>query len=117
MSNSNPSAAQFHEIIKKLPEADISFRGVKGWISQGPAHQVAFLEIEPIGRVPEHSHGAQWGIVVEGEMELTIDGHTRRYRNGDSYFIPAGVIHSANFRKKTLAIDFFDETERYPLKK
>lgn len=115
MENNNPK--HFHDIIKKLPQADISFPGVKGWISQGPAHQVAFLEIEPIGHVPEHSHGAQWGIVVEGEMELTIDGHTRRYRNGDSYFIPAGVRHSANFRTHTLAIDFFDEIERYPLKK
>jgi len=30
-------------------------------------------DIDPIGEVPPHSHGAQWGVVVEGEMELTID--------------------------------------------
>ncbi|MFW5705950.1 MAG: cupin domain-containing protein [Bacteroidota bacterium] len=117
MKTANPSSVQFHEIIRELPEADIPFTGVKGWISQGPAHQVAFLEIEPIGRVPQHSHGAQWGIVVEGEMELTIGGHTQTFTNGNSYFIPAGVKHSANFRTKTLAIDFFAESERYPLKK
>ncbi len=110
------NSESFHAIIKKLPEAEIPFNGVKGWISQGPAHQVAFLEIDPIGRVPEHSHAAQWGIVVEGEMQLTIGNTTRTYRKGDSYYIPAGTPHAANFGKKTLAIDFFDENDRYPLK-
>lgn len=64
----------YSEMIKDLPEADINFKGLKGWISQGKDHQIVFFDIEPIGEVSEHSHGAQWGMVIEGEMELTIGG-------------------------------------------
>jgi quercetin dioxygenase-like cupin family protein len=106
----------FPEMIKNLPEADIPFSGVRAWISQGKDQQVAFMEIEPIGKVDPHAHGAQWGIVVEGEMELTIGGSTRTYRKGDSYFIPAEVVHSANFKQRTWVIDYFDDKNRYTLR-
>ena len=106
----------YPEIITKLPEADISFKGIRGWLSQSGNHQIVFLEIEPIGEVAEHKHGAQWGIVVEGEMDLTIGGIKKTYKKGDSYFIPAGVLHSAVFKTKTYAIDFFNEKERYKIK-
>lgn len=103
----------FSEIITKLPEANIPFKGVRGWISQNVDHQVVFLEIEAIGKVAEHSHCAQWGIVVKGEMDLTIGGVTNTYAKGDSYFIPDGVLHSAVFKTKTWAIDFFADNKRY----
>lgn len=107
----------FPEIIKNLPEADIPFEGVKGWISQSDDHQIVFLELEAIGDVAEHKHGAQWGMVVEGEMDLTIGGETKTYKKGDSYYIPQGVLHSAVFKKKTWAIDFFADKNRYFIKK
>ena len=107
----------FPEIITNLPEADIPFPGVKGWISQNVDHQVVFLEIEAIGKVAEHSHCAQWGIVVEGEIHLTIGGKTNTFIKGDSYFIPEGVLHSAVFETKTWAIDYFADNKRYLPKK
>ena len=107
----------FPELIKDLPEADISFEGIKGWISQSDNHQVVFMEIDAIGKVAEHSHGAQWGVVIKGEMELTIGGHTRTYRKGDPYFIPEGVPHSAIFSQKTYVIDYFADKNRYKVKK
>jgi len=107
----------FTDIITKLPEADIPFPGVKGWISQNVDHQVVFLEIEAIGKVAEHSHCAQWGIVVEGEMVLTIGDKTDTYAKGDSYFIPDGVMHSAIFKTKTWVIDYFADNKRYLPKK
>lgn len=103
----------FPEMITSLPEADIEFKGVKGWISQSDDHQIVFLEIEPIGKVAEHSHGAQWGIIVEGEMELSIGGITKTYKKGDSYYIPDGVLHSAVFKCKTWAVDYFADSNRY----
>lgn len=107
------SGDAFPEMITRLPEADIPFPGVRGWLSQGPDHQVLFMDIEPIGEVAPHSHGEQWGIVVAGEMELTIGSDTRRYRPGDSYYIPAGVVHSAKFLSHFRAIDVFADAERY----
>ena len=33
------------ELIRKLPEADIPFPGVKAWLSQGSDHQIGFFDI------------------------------------------------------------------------
>ncbi len=107
----------FPPMIKRLPEADIPFPGVRGWISQGEDHQIVFLEIEPIGEVSPHSHGEQWGVVLEGEMDLTVGGETRRYRVGDAYHVAAGAVHSARFPKPFRAIDFFAEKDRYKPKR
>ena len=104
--------APFPNAITTLPEADVPLEGVTGYLSQGPDHQVVFFEIEPIGEIPPHSHGEQWGIVVEGEMELTIGGEARRYGPGDSYHIPAGVEHGARFLTRVRAIDFFADRDR-----
>jgi len=103
----------YSKIIDKLPEADISFRGVAGKILQGESSQLVFMEIEPIGEVPPHAHGAQWGVVIDGEMELTIGGETKIYRKGDHYFIPAGVMHSARFNSKVFVVDYFEDKNRY----
>jgi len=105
--------ATFPEFITRLPQADIPFPGVKGWLSQGPDHQVVLFDIDPIGVVPRHSHGDQWGVVFVGELQLTIDGTTRTYRAGDSYFIPAGVVHTATFNTRVRAIDIFADADRY----
>lgn len=103
----------YPEIIRNLPEADIPFKGVHGWISQAKDHQIVFFDIEPIGKVAEHSHGPQWGIVIEGEMELTIGGKTNTYKKGDYYYIPGGVIHSAEFKCRSRLLDFFADRNRY----
>ena len=104
----------FPKAVTDLPEADIEFKGVRGWIAQGESHQIVFFEIESSGEVSEHSHNSsQWGIVVEGKMELTIDGKSKIYEKGDEYFIPARVKHSAKFLSKCRVLDFFGEKMRY----
>ena len=107
------SHAELPAVIKRLPEADIPFPGVRGWISQSESHQIVYMEIEAIGAVAPHSHGEQYGVVLDGEMLLTIGDQTRTYRKGDSYLIPAGVTHSATFPTRVLVIDFFADPDRY----
>ncbi|MGA2406458.1 MAG: cupin domain-containing protein [Bacteroidales bacterium] len=116
MANDNVNIL-YSEMIKKLPEADINFKGLRGWISQGKDNQIVFFDIEPIGEVSEHSHGAQWGIVIEGEIELTIGGITNTYKKGDCYYVPDKVVHSAVFKSRTKLLDFFADKDRYKLKK
>jgi len=111
MSDFNNSI--YPEMIKDLPDADIPFKGVHGKILQNDKHQVIFFIIEAIGEVAEHSHGAQWGVVFEGEMDLTINGVTKTYTKGDHYFVASGVKHSANFKKRTQLMDFFEDKNRY----
>ena len=103
----------YPDLIKELPEANIPFKGVKGHLVQGENNQVVFFEIEPIGAVAEHKHGAQWGVVFEGEMDLTIGGKTITCRKGDHYYIPADVLHSATFKTKTYLMDVFEDKNRY----
>lgn len=103
----------YPELICSLPEAAIPIPGVRGYLLQGDRGQVVFFDIPETAQVPSHAHGAQWGVVLDGEMELTIGDTTRIYRKGDSYFIPAGVTHSATFRTRCRVLDFFADPDRY----
>jgi len=104
----------FPEVITSLPEADVQFKGIKAWIMQGEKQQLVFFEMEPSTLVPEHSHDyAQWGIMIEGKMELTIDGETRIVKKGDEYVILAQAKRYAEFPCKSRVVDFFSEKARY----
>lgn len=105
--------AQFTTLVTGLPEADLGLPGVRAWLLTGDGRQVAFFDIEPIGAIPEHAHEEQWGIVVEGEMDLRIGGVTRRCRAGDSYHVPAGTPHAATFLTRVRAIDVFGSPRRH----
>lgn len=106
----------YPDIITSLPAANIPIPGVQGWIAQGKDFQIVFFDIEPTGALPPHSHAAQFGIVIEGEMSLTIAGKTTRCKKGDSYFIPEGIEHQAEFHSRFRALDFFAEPARYKTK-
>jgi len=108
--------AEYAEFITSLPEVELPVAGIRAWLSQGPDHQVVFFDIDTEEAIPLHRHGEQWGVVVEGEMELTIDGVTRRRGPGDSYHIPAGVEHGARFLTRVRAIDVFAERDRYSVR-
>lgn len=104
----------FPKVVKDLPEADVPFKGVKAWFVQGEKHQLVFFEFEAKALAPEHSHEYdQWGIVVEGRMELTIAGKSHIIEKGDDYLIPARAKHSARFLTRVRVIDFFSEKNRY----
>ena len=66
--------------------------------------------------MPEHSHESQWGIVLEGKIDLVIEGVKRTYAKGDRYFIPAGVKHSGKIYAGYADITFFNEKDRYKAK-
>lgn len=108
--------ALYPEMIRRLPEIDISLLGVRGWLIQGKDTQVVFFDLDPIGEVPPHSHCAQWGMVIEGTMELTIDDEAKIYNRGDWYYIPPGTVHSAKFFTRVFVIDVFDDANRYKAK-
>lgn len=107
----------FPEFIRNLPEADLPINKVVGYLFQGTHGQICFFEFEPGIEVPAHSHGNQWGVVLHGEFNLTMNGKTRTLRQGDSYYIPEGMVHSANFEKTCKILDFFEDIDRYKPKK
>ena len=106
----------FPKPIRNLPEADIPLEGIKAYLSQSDTHQIIFMEFEKDVDLSEHSHAAQIGIVLEGQIDLTIDGKKKTYTKGNRYYIPDGVLHSGKIYAGYADITFFDEPDRYSVK-
>ncbi len=81
--------------------ADIPLKGLTARLSQGPDHQILFMTFEEDTELPEHSHEAQYGIVLEGQIDITINGELKSYVKGDRYYIPEGIKHSATIHAAT----------------
>ncbi len=56
----------------------------------------ARAEFEPGGAIGRHTHpGEELSIVLEGSLVLEVDGQpARTIKAGESFFIPAGVVHA-----------------------
>ncbi|MDC0661639.1 cupin domain-containing protein [Marinobacter sp. SS21] len=60
--------------------------------------------------IAPHSHETDnHGVIVCGELILTMNGKTARYGAGDWYHVPAGVEHAAQFEQETDEIEFWFE--------
>jgi len=106
----------FPEMVRALPQADIPLDGVTVYLSQSDTHQILFMEFQKDVDLPEHAHAAQMGIVLEGRIELIIDGDKKSYSKGDRYYIPAGVKHSGKIYAGYADVTFFDDPKRYSIK-
>lgn len=106
------------EIITRLPEVllPLPSTSVHTSLLQSEQGQLVFFQILKDAELPPHSHKGQWGTVLEGTLELTVGGVTQRHEPGSSYYIPAGVVHSARLTAGSKIIEFFEETDRYQRK-
>lgn len=109
----------FPGFITALPGLDIPFPSdvVQANAVASSEGLVVFFTFLQDMDLPPHAHGAQWGTVIEGQIELTIGDETAIRRPGDSYSIPAGVMHSARITAGTRVIDVFEEADRYALRR
>lgn len=59
---------------------------------------VAKVEVAPGSRAGRHTHpGDEISYVTEGEVDLLVDGQApRTVKAGESFVVPAGVIHDAH---------------------
>jgi quercetin dioxygenase-like cupin family protein len=96
--------------------AHVPVPGCTAYLSQADAHQLLFMQFDRDVELPEHSHAAQWGVVLEGMIEMCINGVAKTYTRGDRYFIPAGVRHSVRIHAGYADITFFDQKDRYKSK-
>jgi quercetin dioxygenase-like cupin family protein len=99
----------------------------QGGIKRTPLQKVEFpdgyntisgiAEIQPGGSAGRHTHpGIETGYLLEGEADLVVDGKPDQHlKAGDSYSIPAGVVHDAKVHGdkalKVLAIYVVDKTK------
>jgi quercetin dioxygenase-like cupin family protein len=106
----------FPSIITDLPQAEISIEGLKAYLVQGSGQQVVFMCFENYVEVPEHVHEAQWGVVLDGEIKLTINDKTQIFRKGEMYCIPKDARHSAKIGAGYKDITLFNQRDRYKAK-
>ena len=95
--------------IKRTPLQKIEFP--EGYVTITVA-----IEVPPGGSAGPHTHpGIETGYVLEGELELVIEGKpTVVVKAGESYQIPAGVVHDAKAGDKpfkVLAIYVVDKSK------
>ena len=69
----------------------------------------SLVEVDADSEVPLHTHPhEQGGIIVEGELELGVDGEVKFLKPGDMYIIPGNVEHYARaYTTKAKALDIF----------
>ena len=62
----------------------------------------AKAEFDPAGAIGRHTHpGEELSVVLEGSLTLKIDGQPPRVvKAGESFFIPASVVHAAENASK-----------------
>lgn len=61
----------------------------------------------------DHFHENQWGIVLEGKVDLIINRVKNTYTKGDRYFIPKNVKHSGKIYTAYADMTFFNQADRY----
>ena len=106
----------FPEPICSLPQANIPIENVDAYLSQSNGHQIIFMEFIEHVELPEHSHESQWSIVLEGRIDLMIDGLVKTYSKGDRYFIGKGIKHSGKIYAGYADITFFNQSDRYAVR-
>ncbi|MEN6576509.1 MAG: cupin domain-containing protein [Phycisphaerales bacterium] len=109
-------AEVFPESVRRLPQADIPLRGLRAWLLQGENHQVLFMQFEEDAEIAMHTHESQWSTVLQGQIDLVVQGVACTYRQGDNYVVPRGVPHSAMIHAGYADITVFDEKSRYEVK-
>ena len=70
--------------------------GVVGRSLSGERTTLNRVDLAPGSSVPQHDHPhEQIGLVLQGRIEMTIDGVTHDLGPGDAYVVPPGVRHGA----------------------
>ncbi len=62
----------FPSLDVPFPEDQVTIRAIRS--DQGLA---VFFDFHKDTVLPPHSHKGQWGTVIEGEVEITLDGVAR----------------------------------------
>lgn len=88
------------------------FTPLPGFVMQaivGGQMMANWVRIEPNMEMPRHQHPQeQFGVMLEGALELTIEETKRVLRPGMAYTIPGGVPHHARtFDEGCLVLDVF----------
>jgi len=93
--------------FKDLPELEIS-SGIKAYAVTTDAVTVLHVRIEKGALLPEHSHYNEQVInVIEGVLELTVEGKNYNLMPGNVMVLEPNVVHSGRAVRACKVVDVF----------
>lgn len=82
--------------------------GIIGYYAHGEKHTLGLVELKKGSNVPMHSHiHEQITFILEGQMDMTIDGKACLLTAGMYHIIHSNVPHSATAITDCKVIDTF----------
>jgi quercetin dioxygenase-like cupin family protein len=105
----------FSALVEQLPKVALPYDTAEAFALGGADGAAVFIYFHEQTEVGSHRHGAQWGVVLQGQLKLEIGGVERIVGPGEAYDIPAGVTHGAVVEAGTALIDLFAEADRFEL--
>jgi quercetin dioxygenase-like cupin family protein len=100
--------------IRDLPDFDRPFDAYR---LAADGAEVLFATYPAGTTIEAHDHDTDnVGVIIRGELVLTMGGVESRYGPGDWYHVPPGTSHAARFDHDTAEIElwFSASTERTP---
>ncbi len=95
---------------KDFKERELSPR-VTTRLVWGDKLMLSYVTIQPHNPIPPlHSHPhEQMGMVLEGEVTLTIGQETRQLKKGDAFWVPPNTLHglAASNEQPAVVLDVF----------
>lgn len=102
-------AGQYPDKFRSLPLYDGRFDAFK-LAAEGA--DVLLASYTAGTHIAEHQHDTDnYGVIIRGELQLTMHGQTTRHGCGDWYHVPALVLHTATFDVDTDEIEFWFNVE------
>ena len=94
--------------IKDLPPKELA-PGLTGYYAHGNNMTLGLVEIKAGSNLPLHHHlHEQITYILEGQLDMTIDGKECKLTTGMYYVIPSNVLHGAVAVTDCKVIDVFN---------
>lgn len=94
-------------IISNIEQKEI-FKGIKARFIHTVNNTIGFIKLDEGAVLAKHSHiHEQTTIILEGKLEMTIDGKTKTFKPGMIAMIPSNISHSAKAITKCKVTDVF----------
>ena len=93
--------------LKNMPELTIA-EGITGRAVTADTLTVMHVVLKAGAIIPEHSHYHEQVVnVIEGEMELVVDGQPHRLVPGNAMVLAPNVVHSGKVISECKVVDVF----------
>lgn len=93
--------------IKDFPSKKLA-PGITGYYAHGEKHSFGLVELKEGSSVPLHQHmNEQITYIIEGQLDMMIDGKPFSLTTGMYHVIPSNIPHSAIAATDCKLIDTF----------